>query len=69
MVELLSNLIAIYQKPELDFSKNRADHTSRSIEGQEKDVTTARLARMNMILHAFPTAKILSGNTVAAPKF
>src|SRR3990172_2504676 len=40
-----------------------------TLEGQEKDVTTAPLARMNMILHDFPTANILSGNTLAAPKF
>jgi len=40
-----------------------------TIEGQEKDVTTAGLARMNMILHDFPTANIVSGNTLAAPKF
>ncbi|MCC6485960.1 MAG: SAM-dependent DNA methyltransferase, partial [Candidatus Hydrogenedentes bacterium] len=40
-----------------------------TIEGQEKDVTTAGLARMNMILHDFPTAKIVSGNTLSAPKF
>ena len=26
MVERLSNLVAIFQKPELDFSKNRADN-------------------------------------------
>jgi type I restriction enzyme M protein len=141
MVERLSNLIGIFQKPELDFSQNRADHddilgdayeylmrhfatesgkskgqfytpaeVSRviaqvigispqntkgsttaydptcgsgslllkvaaqaarhiTLEGQEKDVTTAGLARMNMILHDFPTATILSGNTLAAPKF
>ena len=141
MVERLSNLISIFQKPELDFSKNRAEHddilgdayeylmrhfaqdsgkskgqfytpseVSRviakvigiapentkaattaydptcgsgslllkvaaeagrkiTLEGQEKDVTTAGLARMNMILHDFPTATILSGNTLAAPKF
>ena len=140
-VERLSNLIAIFQKPELDFSKNRAEHddilgdayeylmqhfatesgkskgqfytpseVSRviakvlgisadntvagttaydptcgsgslllkvaaeagkriTLEGQEKDVTTAGLARMNMILHDFPTANVLSGNTLAAPKF
>jgi type I restriction-modification system DNA methylase subunit len=37
-----------------------------TLEGQEKDVTTAGLARMNMILHDFPTANILSGNTLAA---
>ena len=141
MVDTLSNLIGIFQKPELDFSRNRAEHddilgdayeylmrhfatesgkskgqfytpaeVSRviahvigigphntrasttaydptcgsaslllkvaaqagkhiTLEGQEKDVTTAGLARMNMILHDFPTANILSGNTLAAPKF
>lgn len=141
MVEKLSNLVGIFQKPELDFSNNRAEHddilgdayeylmrhfasesgkskgqfytpseVSRiiakvigispentkasttaydptcgsgslllkvaaeagkhiTLEGQEKDVTTAGLARMNMILHDFPTANILSGNTLASPKF
>ena len=141
MVDRLTNLISIFQKPELDFSQNRADHddilgdayeylmrhfatesgkskgqfytpaeVSRviarvigispqntkasttaydptcgsgslllkvaaqagkpiTLEGQEKDVSTAGLARMNMILHDFPTANILSGNTLAAPKF
>lgn len=140
-VERLGNLIGIFQRPELDFSKNRAEHddilgdayeylmrhfatesgkskgqfytpagVSRviakvigispvntvaattaydptcgsgslllkvaaeagkhiTLEGQEKDVTTAGLARMNMILHDFPTANILTGNTLAAPKF
>lgn len=141
MVDRLTNLIAIFQKPELDFSKNRADHddilgdayeylmrhfatesgkskgqfytpaeVSRviakvigishentvaktsvydptcgsgslllkvaaesgkpiTLEGQEKDVSTAGLARMNMILHGFPTANILTGDTLSAPKF
>ncbi len=140
-VERLSNLIAIFESPNLDFSKNRAEHddilgdayeylmrhfatesgkskgqfytpseVSRimakvigispanskasttaydptcgsgslilkvaaeagkhiTLEGQEKDVTTAGLARMNMILHDFPTANILSGNTLFDPKF
>src|SRR5206468_8333227 len=40
-----------------------------TLEGQEKDVTTAGLARMNMILHDFPTANVLPGDTLAAPKF
>jgi type I restriction enzyme M protein len=40
-----------------------------TLDGQEKDVTTAGLARMNMILHDFPTASILAGDTLAAPKF
>jgi type I restriction enzyme M protein len=141
MVERLSNLISIFQKPELDFSGNRAEnddilgdayeylmrhfatesgkskgqfytpsevsrimakvlgigpHKARAsttaydptcgsgslllkvaaeagthitLEGQEMDVTTAGLARMNMILHDFPTASILTGNTLAEPKF
>lgn len=141
MVERLSNLVSIFQKPELDFSKNRAENddilgdayeylmrhfatesgkskgqfytpseVSRviarvigispqntiasttaydptcgsgslllkvaaeagkhiTLEGQEKDVATAGLARMNMILHDFPTATILCGNTLASPKF
>ncbi len=140
-VDRLTNLVSIFEKPELDFSKNRADNddilgdayeylmrhfasesgkskgqfytpseVSRimarvidispknakasttvydptcgsgslllkvadqagkhiTLEGQEKDVTTAGLARMNMILHDFPTANIQSGNTLAAPKF
>jgi type I restriction enzyme M protein len=141
MVDRLTNLIGIFQNPQLDFSQNRPEHddilgdayeylmrhfatesgkskgqfytpaeVSRviakvigispqntrasttaydptcgsgslllkvaaqagkhiTLEGQEKDVTTAGLARMNMILHDFPTANILSGNTLAAPKF
>lgn len=141
MVDRLTNLVSIFQKPELDFSKNRADHddilgdayeylmrhfasesgkskgqfytppeVSRviakvigissqnavasttvydptcgsgslllkvasevgkqiTLEGQEKDVTTAGLARMNMILHNFPTANVLNGDTLASPKF
>jgi type I restriction enzyme M protein len=141
MVDRLTNLVGIFQKPDLDFSQNRADHddilgdayeflmrhfatesgkskgqfytpaeVSRviamvigvspentraattvydptcgsgslllkvaaqagkhiTLEGQEKDVSTAGLARMNMILHDFPTATIRQGNTLAAPKF
>ena len=37
-----------------------------TLEGQEKDVTTG-LARMNMILHDFPTANIVPGNTWPRP--
>jgi type I restriction enzyme M protein len=141
MVQRLTNLIGIFQKPELDFSQNRAEHddilgdayeylmrhfatqsgkskgqfytpseVSRviakvigiapgntrasttaydptcgsgslllkvaaeagkhiTLEGQEKDVSTAGLARMNMILHDFPTATIMQGNTLSSPKF
>jgi len=141
MVDRLTDLISIFQKPELNFAKNRAEHddilgdayeylmrhfasesgkskgqfytpsevsrilaqvlgigphntTARTVaydptcgsgslllkvaaeagkhitlEGQEKDVSTAGLARMNMILHDFPTANIVQGNTLANPKF
>jgi type I restriction enzyme M protein len=37
--------------------------------GQEKDVTTAGLVRMNMILHGFSTARIETGNTMVNPRF
>ena len=42
-----------------------------TLEGQEKDGTTAGLARMNMILHDFPTAHIQSGGegTLVKPRF
>ncbi len=35
--------------------------------GQEKETTTAGLARMNMILHDNPTAEIWSDNTLSTP--
>jgi type I restriction enzyme M protein len=145
MVERLTNLIAIFENPALDFSKNRADgddllgdayeylmrhfatesgkskgqfytpaEVSRVIAqilgirnaaatanttvydptcgsgslllkvgdeaahgrdvrvtlyGQEKDSSTAGLARMNMILHDYATAEIAQGNTLANPLF
>lgn len=37
--------------------------------GQEKDSSTAGLARMNMILHGEPNALIEQGNTLASPRF
>lgn len=41
-----------------------------TIYGQEKDVTTAALARMNMILHNCPTAEITKGqSTLSNPLF
>ncbi len=40
-----------------------------TLEGQENDNTTAGLARMNMILHDFPTAQVLQGNTLSSPKY
>jgi type I restriction enzyme M protein len=142
MVERLTNLVAIFENPALDFSKNRAEGddilgdayeylmrhfatesgkskgqfytpaevsrimakiigihnaktsaattvydptcgsgslllkvgdeagTAVTLYGQEKDVATAGLARMNMILHNNPTAAIHGGqSTLAAPFF
>ena len=145
-VERLTNLIAIFENPALDFSKNRADgddllgdayeylmrhfatesgkskgqfytpaevsrviaqllgirhaevnnnttiydptcgsgslllkvgdeasHGNKDVKvtlyGQEKDSSTAGLARMNMILHDYATAEIKQGNTLANPLF
>jgi len=140
MVDRLTNLIAIFQNPDLDFSKNRAEgddllgdayeflmchfatesgkskgqfytpsEVSRviakvvgirnaasqsetlydptcgsgslllkaadeapygiTIYGQEKDNSTAGLARMNMILHGRTGAEIWQDNTLSAPHF
>jgi len=48
-----------------------ADEADKSISiyGQEMDVATAALARMNMILHNNPTADIRRENTLANPQF
>ena len=43
--------------------------TSVTLYGQEKDAATSGLARMNMILHNYPTALIVQANTLADPKF
>ncbi|MGB2552224.1 N-6 DNA methylase [Campylobacter sp. MOP51] len=40
-----------------------------SIYGQEMDVATYALARMNMILHGNDTAEIRQGNTISQPAF
>ncbi len=48
-----------------------ADETEHgmSIYGQENDNATAALAKMNMILHNYPTAEIKQDNTLATPLF
>jgi type I restriction enzyme M protein len=48
-----------------------ADEAPRGITvyGQEMDVATWALARMNMILHGHPTAELWRGNTLASPYF
>ena len=40
-----------------------------SIYGQEKDIATYALVRMNMFLHGNPTAVIWQGNTLSTPHF
>ena len=40
-----------------------------TIFGQEKDIATAGLARMNLILHQKGTGEIRKGNTLASPAF
>ncbi|MCM1129592.1 MAG: N-6 DNA methylase [Alistipes senegalensis] len=40
-----------------------------SLYGQEKDIATQGLARMNMVLHGFATAAIEGGNTLTSPRF
>lgn len=45
-------------------------HVRVSLYGQEKDLSTAGLARMNMILHDYAgAAEVEQGNTLANPKF
>ena len=48
-----------------------ADHAPNglTIYGQEKDVATWTMARMNMILHGRVAAEIKPDNTLAAPQF
>lgn len=43
--------------------------TPVTLYGQEKDLATTGLARMNMILHNNPTAEIVQGNTLTTPRF
>ena len=40
-----------------------------AIYGQEKEITTSGLARMNLVLHNMATAEIKSGNTFSDPHF
>jgi type I restriction enzyme M protein len=43
--------------------------TAVTLYGQDKDAATSGLARMNMILHNYPTAAVVQGNTLTDPKF
>jgi type I restriction enzyme M protein len=46
-----------------------ANSSKLAIYGQENDVATWALARMNMILHGHPTAELWRGNTLASPHY
>ena len=50
-------------------ASDEAGPRGSTIYGQEMDNATSALARMNMILHDNPTAKIWKGNTLAAPQW
>ena len=81
-VDKLSGLVEIFQKPELDFTNNRAGGSGSlliraadevpcdiTIFGQEKDNATAGLARMNLVLHNKGAGEIAKGNTITFPKY
>lgn len=44
-------------------------HKSISLYGQEKEISTANLAKMNMILHNNATAEVFADNTLSRPFF
>src|SRR6476661_1664013 len=48
---------------------DQAATTKLAIYGQEMDVATWALARMNMILHGHPTAELWRDNTLSTPHF
>jgi len=48
---------------------SRGKNVRVTLYGQEKDSSTAGLARMNMILHDYATAEIKQGNTLTNPLF
>ncbi len=48
---------------------NEANTKNLAIYGQEMDVATWALAKMNMFLHGYPTADIWRGNTLSDPYF
>lgn len=47
----------------------RGNNVRVTLYGQEKDSSTANLARMNMYLHDYPTAEIVAANTLANPRY
>jgi type I restriction enzyme M protein len=49
--------------------RHNGNEVKVTLYGQEKDNTTAGLARMNMILHDYATAEIKQGNTLTNPLY
>ena len=49
--------------------RNKKDFRTLSIYGQEKNLMTSGIARMNTFLHGFEDAKIKQGDTLDDPKF
>jgi len=49
--------------------RKKKDFRTLKLYGQEKNIITCGIARMNMLLHGFEDAKITRGDTLSEPKF
>jgi type I restriction enzyme M protein len=49
--------------------RNKKDHRTISLFGQEKNVISSSIARMNTLLHGYTDAKIKQGDTLEEPAF
>ena len=49
--------------------RNERDYRTLKLFGQEKNIITSGIARMNMLLHGFEDAKIHRGDTLSEPLF
>ena len=49
--------------------RNKKDSRTLSLYGQEKNVTSSAIARMNTLLHGYGDAKIKQGDTLVEPAF
>ena len=49
--------------------RNKKDHRTISLYGQEKNVISSSIARMNTLLHGYADAKIKQGDTLEEPLF
>jgi type I restriction enzyme M protein len=49
--------------------RNKKDHRTISLFGQEKNVISSAIARMNTLLHGYTDAKIKQGDTLEEPAF